>query len=92
MRRGDGHELGIDVGDDNGRPCGPAHRRVEQNTVVRVPHHTQVPAGASQVTFPTHMITLMAGSGVGRWRAWYAPEVGQNDVPPDLKNVSPRSR
>ena len=23
---------------------------------------------------------------------WYAPEVGQNDVPPDLKNVSPRSR
>lgn len=65
MRRGDGHELGIDVGDDNGRPCGPAHRRVEQNTVVRVP---QVPAGASQVTFPTHMLTLMAGSGVGHWR------------------------
>ena len=60
MRRGDGHELGIDVGDGNGRPCGPAHRRVEQNTVVRVP---QVPAGASQVTFPKHMLTLMAGSG-----------------------------
>ena len=22
-RQGDGHELGIDVGDDNGQPCGP---------------------------------------------------------------------
>ena len=64
-RRGDGHELGIGLGDDTGRPCGPAHRRVEHNTVVRV---LQVPAGVSRATFPKHMLTLMAGSGVGHWR------------------------
>ena len=67
------------------RACAPAGR---------AKHSGKSAAGAGRcVTGDISNAHAHAHGGLwGRALAWYAPEGGQNDVPPDLKNVSPRSR